>query len=123
MNVLLVIASLAEAATGIIVLAYPPIATRVLFSAEISGAGVMMSRIAGIALIGLGVACWPKGDAVQALYGMLTYSALVMLYLIVVGAGGTVGILLWPAVAVHGILTFVLGYAIRRTKGFASMKA
>jgi hypothetical protein len=30
---------------------------KVLFGAEIVGAGVVLSRIAGIALIGLGVAC------------------------------------------------------------------
>ncbi len=72
MNVFLVIASLGEAATGVIVLAYPPIVARVLFAAEISGAGVMMSRIAGSALIGLGVACWPGSLALQQLNGMLT---------------------------------------------------
>jgi len=43
---------------------------------------------------------------------MLTYSAAVTLYLAYVGfAGGLTGILLWPAVVVHGILTFVLGRA------------
>ena len=97
MKLLLVIASLGEAATGVIVLAYPPIAARALFAAEISGVGVIMSRLAGIALIGLGVACWPGSPAVQQLYGMLTYSVLAMLYLIFVGVGGkAVGPLLWP---------------------------
>ena len=40
-----------------------------------------MSRLAGIALIGLGVACWPGTDTRQASYGMVTYSVLAMLYL------------------------------------------
>ncbi len=54
-----------------------------------------MSRITGIALIALGVACWPG----PPLVGMLTYSALAMAYLAYVGISGEwVGPLLWPAV-------------------------
>ena len=67
-----------------------------------------MSRIAGIALTALGVGYWPG----PALVGMLTYSAVVTLYLAYVGfAGGLTGILLWPAVAIHTILTFLLARA------------
>ena len=85
---------------------------RLLFGADISGIGVvMMSRIAGIALIGLGVACWPGNSAVQQLYGMLAYSTLAMLYLIIVGRGGQAGILLWPAVIVHAGLAILLVWA------------
>jgi len=43
-----------------------------------------------------------------ALFGMLTYSTLAALYLAYVGSSGVVGILLWPAVAVHGVLSFLL---------------
>jgi hypothetical protein len=52
---------------------------------------------------------------------MLTYSAAVTLYLAYVGfAGGLSGILLWPAVAIHTILTFLLARAWlidQQTKG------
>ena len=105
-------AALAEAGTGVILLAYPPIVVRVLFAAEIIGAGVIMSRLAGIALIGLGVACWPGTDTRRACYGMLTYSALATLYLIVIGVRGEgVGVLLWPMVIVHAIVIVLLGGA------------
>jgi hypothetical protein len=60
MNQLLTLAAFAEARTGVILLAYPPIVARLLFDAESAGAGVVMSP-AGAALIGLGAACWP-GD-------------------------------------------------------------
>jgi hypothetical protein len=50
-------AALAEAGTGVILLASPSIVVRLLFAAEVGGAGVIMSRLAGIALIGLGAAC------------------------------------------------------------------
>ena len=59
-------------------------------------------------LIGLGIACWPG----PPLVGMLTYSALVTLYLAYLGfAGGLTGVFLWPAVALHAILSVLLGSA------------
>ena len=113
MNKILMFTALAEAGMGVILLAYPPIVVRVLFDAEIVGAGVIMSRLAGIALIGLGVACWPGPPRV----GMLTYSVVVTLYLAYVGfAGGLTGILLWPAVILHVILTALLTRASTRNK-------
>lgn len=109
MKRVLALAAIAEAATGTILLAYPPIVVRLLFGAEIAGAGILVSRIAGTSLIGLGLACWPNGSASQPLYGMLTYGTLVMLYLIYVGVRGEgVGLLLWPGVAAHAILVILL---------------
>ena len=111
MYALLVITSLAEAASGILLLVSPSIVSRFLFGEEIAGVGVVMSRIAAIILIALGVACWPNANARGAVFGMLTYSILVMLYLIVVGISGTAGVLLWPAVAVHAGLSVLLIWA------------
>jgi hypothetical protein len=69
--------------------------------------------VTGIALIALGVACWPG----TPLVGILTYSASVTLYLAYVGlAGGFTGILLWPAVVLHAILTALLTRALARGK-------
>ncbi len=105
MKKMLALAAAGEAATGLVLLVYPPIVVRLLFGADIAGAGIVMSRIAGITLIALGVACWPG----PPLVGMLTYSAVVALYLAYVGfAGGLTGILLWPAVVLHVILTALL---------------
>jgi hypothetical protein len=54
----------------------------------------------------LGVACWPG----PPLVGMLIYGVLVTLYLAYLGfAGGLAGVLLWPAVALHAILSLFLG--------------
>lgn len=112
MNTVLMLAALAEAGTGVILLVYPPIVVRLLFATEILGAGAIMSRIAGIALIGLGAACWPGADTRRAFYGMVTYSLLAMLLLIYVGVRNEgVGLLLWPAVVAHAILIAVLGGA------------
>jgi hypothetical protein len=111
MNYLLAIAAMAEAATGLVLLVDPPMLIHLLFGAEIAGAGVVMSRIAGISLVGLGVACWP-GGATWPLCGMLTYSSLASLYLLYLGlAGEWVGKLLWPAVVAHAVLTILLAGA------------
>jgi hypothetical protein len=108
-NKVLALAAAAEAGTGLLLLAWPSLVVRLLFGADISGIGVVMSRIAGIALIGLGVACWPSNSASQPLNGMLTYSTLAMLYLTYIGVRGEfAGVLLWPAVVAHAILSAFL---------------
>jgi hypothetical protein len=66
---------------------------------------MIVARVAGITLIALGVACRPG----TPLVGMLTYSAAVTPYMAYAGiAGGLACILLWPAVALHGVLTILL---------------
>ena len=70
---------MAETVTGLVLLVYPPIVVRLLFGAEITGAGIAVSRIAGISLITLGLACWPGNLASRALFGMLIYSSSVAL--------------------------------------------
>ena len=121
-NKVLALAAVSEGATGVVLLLYPPIVVSLLFAAEITGAGILMSRLAGIALIGLGVACWPVNSACQPLYGMLTYSTLAMLYLAVISVRGEgVGPLLWPAVVVHAILIVLLAGAwLKQRKGPAT---
>jgi hypothetical protein len=116
MKKILAIAATGEAAVGLVLVLYPSIVVRLLFGSEIIGAGFVMSRITGISLITLGLACWPgraaDGVPVRALRGMLCYSLLTTFYLVYLGLGREwVGILLWPAVALHIILTFLLAGA------------
>jgi hypothetical protein len=106
MKKVLVFAAVAEAATGVVALIVPSLVSRLLFGEDLAGAGVPMARVAGIALIGLGIGLWPW----PPLVGMLIYSALVTLNLVYVGfAGGLTGALLWPAVVLHVILIVLLG--------------
>ena len=107
----LVIAALGEAATGVALLVVPSLVGQWLLGAELIGVAVAVARVAGIALIGLAVACWPG----TPLLGMLIYSAGIMLYLAWLGlAGGLNGVLLWPAVVLHAILTALLARAYAR---------
>ena len=125
-KILLAVAAASEAALGLALLVYPPIVIRLLLGAETIGLGDVVSRFAGIALIGLGVACWPNGSARQALDGMLTYGTLAALYLAYVGVRGQgVGVLLWPAVVVHAILVILLLRARSRERmsGVGDMSA
>ena len=105
MKKVLVLAAVSEAATGLALLIVPSLVGRLLLGEELTGIALPVARVAGIALIALGIACWPG----PALAGMLTYSAAVTLYLAYVGfVGGFSGILLWPAVVLHAILTALL---------------
>lgn len=109
MKTVLAVAAALEAATGIVLFVDPPLVVRLLFGAAITGSGEVVSRVAGLALIGLGVACWPNGATRQPLRGMLTYGTLAALYLAHVGVRGEgVGPLLWPAVGAHVVLSMLL---------------
>lgn len=105
MKKVLVLAAVSEAATGLALLIVPSLVGRLLLGEELTGIALPVARVAGIALIALGIACWPGPPRI----GMLTYSAAVTLYLAYLGfAGGLTGILLWPAVVLHVILTALL---------------
>jgi hypothetical protein len=109
MKWVLIFAAVGEAATGVGLLLVPQLVGQLLLGVELTGMAATVARVAGIALIGLGVACWPG----PPLIGMLAYSSTVTLYLAYVGfVGGLAGILLWPAVVLHAILTALLTRAL-----------
>ena len=106
MKKVLTVAAVLEVATGMALLIVPSLVGRLLFGEELTGIVIPVARVLGIALLALGVGCWP---GITAFCGMLTYSALVTLYLLYLAIRGEwVGPLLWPVVALHGILTALL---------------
>ena len=109
MKKVLTIAAVIEVATGMALLIVPSLVGRLLFGEEFTGIVMPVARVLGIALLALGVGCWPGSTA---FCGMLTYSALVTLYLLYLAIQSEwVGPLLWPVVALHGILTALLAWA------------
>jgi hypothetical protein len=73
----------------------PSLVGHLVLGEQLTGVATQVARVAGIALIALGIACWPG----PPLVGMLTYSASVTLYLAYLGlVGDSTGVLLWPAV-------------------------
>jgi len=109
MKRLLAFTAIIEAATGLALIIVPSLVGWLLFGAEFTGVAIPAARVTGIALLALGVGCWPRSTA---FCGMLTYSALVTLYLLYLAIRGEwVGPLLWSVVALHGILTVLLARA------------
>jgi hypothetical protein len=105
MKRLLAFAAFVEAVLGVASLTVPSVVGRLLLGESLAGAALLVARVAGLALVGLAVACWPGPSAV----GMLTYNATVALYLVYAGvAGRMTGVLLWPAVVLHLALTALL---------------
>ena len=108
MKILLILTGVAEAATGVALLAAPALVGRLLLGADLVGVSAVVARVAGIALLALGVGCWPG----PASLGMLTYSTLATVYLAHLALGGEwIGPFLWPAVVLHAVITILLGRA------------
>jgi hypothetical protein len=110
-RILAMLSAAIEMATGIALIAVPGFVGRALLGQDLSGAGIAVARVAGLGLLSLGLACWPgRNDATpHVLRGLLTYNLLAALYLgyLRIGAG-FVSYLLWPACALHAVLTILL---------------
>jgi len=122
MNRLLKLTAIIEAATGLGLIAVPAIVVRLLFDAEITGASIPLARVAGVALLALGVACWLARDDTQTRAARGLVSAMVLYNLgavIILGSAGlgsqSVGIALWPAVILHAAMAVWCVACLRRT--------
>jgi len=104
-----------EVLTGLGLVAAPSLLSRLLFGSGMDQIGDSVGRIAGLVMLCLAAACWPRASEVessQALAPLLALSVLAALYLIFIGFNGTtVGVLLWPAAAAHGALAILLARA------------
>ena len=110
--------AVAEAITGVALLFDPTLVVNLLLGTMLAGAAVPVARFAGIALLGLSVACWPG----PPLAGMLLYSTGVTIFLGCLPFQGIPGgPLLWPAVVLHALLSARLLYSwstsVGRAKG------
>ena len=102
MKKVLTVAAVAEVATGMALLIVPSLVGRLLFGAEFTGVANPAARVTGIALLALGVGCWPgEHHALPDYLGVI---------------GEWVGPLLWPAVVLHGVLTLLLARAWRKAR-------
>lgn len=103
----------AEASTAAVVLLAPARFSTLLFGAAVEWPGAAFTRLVGIALLALVVACWPaaRPDASNsaAVRGITGYNLLAAAYLAYEGAAsGHAGVLLWPAVLEHALVGLVL---------------
>ena len=107
----LTLTAIIEAATGLALIALPALVVRLLLGAEISGASIPLGRVAGAALLALGVACWLARDDTQSrtarglVVAMLMYNIIATAVLAFAGIGlGLHGVVLWPAVVLHAAM-------------------
>jgi hypothetical protein len=121
MKRLLVLTALIEVATGLGLIVVPAIVVRLLLSAEIFGAAIPLGRMAGVALLALGVANWLVSFDEQScaargvISGMVLYNLGAVLILGAAGIGSQpVGIALWPAVILHAAMTVWCITSLRR---------
>jgi hypothetical protein len=110
MKSVLRLAAAIEVATGGALLIAPSVVGRMLLGERLEGVATPLGRVAGIALVALGIACWGRPTL-----GMSIYGGGVALFLAYVGLGGHMaGFLLWPAVVLNIVLTALLIGAARR---------
>jgi hypothetical protein len=110
---------LAEGATGFAVALAPGLVAQLLFGSDVASAGVAYGRLLGVSLLALVIACWPSAPAVPrpALNAVLAYNLLAAVYIAYLGvARRPTGILLWPAVAEHALVTLLLATGIRNRR-------
>ena len=118
----LTLTAIIEAATGLALIAMPTIVVRLLLGAEISGASIPLGRVAGAALLALGVACWLARDDTQSrtarglVVTMLMYNIVATAVLAFAGIDlGLHGVALWPAVVLHAVMATWCIVCLRRS--------
>ena len=114
MKRLLIVTAVMELGTGLALLCCPSPAVALLLGSPLdTPAAVALGRVAGAALLALGVACWlAKHDTrSRAARGLIVAMLLYNLGAVtILGAAGIwshpVGVALWPAVILHAGMTF-----------------
>src|SRR5438128_12404745 len=100
----------------------PAIVVRLLLGAAIPGASIPLARVAGAAMLALGVACWLARDDTQSpatrglVVAMLMYNIPATAVLAFAGIGLRLhGVALWPAVVLHAAMAVWCGACLRRS--------
>ena len=115
---ILAFAAVMEVGTGLVLIVDPAIVVALLLGVDVSRVGILLGRCFGVALLALGVACWPSGQRAEngspAFRAMLIYNFLIALYLAYLGTVGHLGgLLLWPGVALHAVVALLLVWTSR----------
>jgi len=109
---LLIVTACAETTVGLMLLVSPTLVAAFLLGGALDApVALVVARIAGAALLSLGCACWlarndgPNRAVSGLVAAMLVYNSVAVAVLSNAGAGARlVGVLTWPAVALHAAL-------------------
>lgn len=102
-----------EIGTAVAALAAPALVVQLLFGAPADATTREIVRCFGIALLALAAAWWPDQAASEQVRppfrGRLVYNVLIACYLAYLGSvRGVGGLLLWPAVVLHGAVALLI---------------
>src|SRR5213593_2295762 len=113
MKRLLIVTAIIELGVGLALLCFPSATVTFLLGSGLdTPAAVGLGRVAGAALLALGIACWLAQHDAESCAARGLVSAMVLYNLgatIVLGVAGIqlrpIGIALWPAVVLHAAMT------------------
>jgi hypothetical protein len=106
MQTVLRVTGVLETATGVALLAAPSAVAVILVGAPLeTPASALLGRVAGAALLSLGLACWRETADAGVVACALVYNVLVIGLLGYACFGlALIGVGLWPAIVVHAAL-------------------
>ena len=113
-----VVTAVMEVGAGLALVVAPALVIGLLFSPSEIQTAVAIARLAGVALLSLGAACWwarhdDDSAASRALVsGLLIYNAAVVA-LVLAGNFGSVGPLLWVITLLHGAMALWCVWLLR----------
>jgi hypothetical protein len=113
MQILLAVTAVIEAGAGLALMCCPSASVALLLGSPLDApAALTLGRVAGVALLALGVACWPAHYVAQSCAARGLVSAMALYNLgafVILGSAGIlsqpVGVALWPAVVLHATMT------------------
>jgi hypothetical protein len=113
MSALQTVTAVIELGAGLALLCFPSVAALLLVGAPLEAPSALtVARVAGAALLTLGVACWLARNDTQSRAARGLVAAMVLYNLgvaIILGTVGIqlqpVGVALWPAVVLHAAMT------------------
>ncbi len=123
MSRLLKLTGIIETATGLGLMAAPSVVVRLLLGSPLdTSAAAMLGRVAGAALLALGVACWIARDDRQSrtarglVVAMLLYNVATVALLAFASIGLRLhSVALWPAVVLHAVMAIWCIVCLRRS--------
>ena len=118
---LLKFTAIVEIGTGLALIIDPRFVVGLLVGPNLPDQDIPMGRLPGIAILALGVSCWPNGLSVDggspAVRGMLIYNVLIALFLVYLFKIGHLGgVLLWPGVVLHAVVALLLIWTWRTSR-------
>ncbi len=124
MKLLFIVKFAVEMLAGLALVAVPSMTASLLIGRPFTEpTGLVLGRIAGIALLALGIACWGARNESQSrttiglIWALLFYDLSVVLTLVSAHAGiAVLGIGLWPAVVLHSGLGVWSVLCLRKVK-------